>query len=209
MIKPINASVSSDFSDAVSGYRKPAEPAYENLDKLLNMKTVAVKKQQGADIKREEFLKQFYWNEIKLRLILNLAKPYTLKGKLKIIKTGSDYTIDKKKKSVTVSAKNMVITFKSKSLFKLYSKYEKYNPDDLKQLMNIIMANSAVFCIYDGLKEIKNNDGTVSFVHQYRGAGLTGEYVKNRKDWKSHTLLFSTSDKEIKKEIQKVQKKSD
>jgi hypothetical protein len=209
MVKPVNDSVFPDFSQAVSWYRKPAEPVYENLEKILNQKTVSVKKQQADDIKREEILKEFYWNEIKLRIILTLAKPYTAKGTLSVIKNNSDYTVDEANKTITVNKKNALIKLNSNSFFKFYKKYKETRPDDLKQMVDILMANSVLFCVYDGLREIKNSDGTVSFVHHYRAAGLTSEYVKNRKDWRSHTVLFGTSDKEIKNEIQKIQKKSD
>jgi len=78
-----------------------------------------------------------------------------------------------------------------------------FNQDLFTRLMN----NALFYCIPRGDKPITRKDGTVIFIPYYEAIGMSTEYFKNYSNWRSNTIMLSTSDKKLQKEMEKAEKK--
>jgi|GEM_PF-4580690 len=207
-VKSIQGETTSDFSETVSAFKEPPKIKGESLNRALAKKKKRIRKISGKNKQKEVFLKQYYWNNIKLRLILFLAKPYITQGTLNFYTDNGNYIVDDKKRTVTVKKDNTEILIYSKSFSRFYRKIKKTYPKETKEFMDRIMKNSSIFCIYKGLKEEAMEDGKFRYIHHYDAMGITSEYFKNRSDWSEKTLLFGTSNKELRKKMFEVQNKN-
>lgn len=74
-------------------------------------------------------------------------------------------------------------------------------------LRNRLINNSILFGLPAGEVEYINKSGNTTVLPYYKAAGIASEYFKNYTNWRSNTLLISTSDGKLKKEIKNAQKK--
>ncbi|PKL41085.1 MAG: hypothetical protein CVV44_00155 [Spirochaetae bacterium HGW-Spirochaetae-1] len=76
-----------------------------------------------------------------------------------------------------------------------------------QDLFTRLMNNAIFYCIPRGDKPITRKDGTVIFIPYYEAIGMSTEYFKNYSNWRSNTIMLSTSDKKLQKEMEKAEKK--
>jgi hypothetical protein len=70
-----------------------------------------------------------------------------------------------------------------------------------------IIHNGVAYCIRTGEVENTGPDGITRFIPTYVAAGFSTEYNKDYQNWKSNTIIFASSDKEIDKKIKEANKK--
>ncbi len=191
------------------GYMKIPEIKGESMSRLI-----AQKKRRLPLIKsRKEkkiinFLKKYYTNEIKLSIIIFVGERYVRKGELILLTRFDDHKLDHKKRTLFLIRKGKyIVKFYSNRLFTILKEAGKLDPagDKIgKRLLN----NAVTYCIYTGIKEFTGSDGITYFLHSYEAVGLSTEYYKNCREWRSNTIMLGSSNKKIKEMMREAQRKS-
>ena len=182
-----------------SGYIRQDKPVPAKLSDLIRLKkgvlkTPADKNEKEIQQKQLEYLKQFYMNQIKFSLLMTMAKPYLEKGQLVILTDCGSYEIipDKKEFVFYDPSYRYMVILESKKLLKVVSGSQD------PALNDIILKNAELFCVYNGETEITCKDGVTRMVYSYDAVGLSTRYLKHDREWKSRTLMVSTSRDELK-----------
>ncbi len=190
-----------------SGFTIPEKPAPLKLEDLIKMKKSILKtpsnnNEKIKQNKQLEYLKQFYMNPVKFSLVMNFARPYLDKNELVIISGFSSYDIVKEKNLVNFydSSMKSLAVFESKKLLKIIR--ESNDPG----LNDLILNNSELFCVANGITEIKDKLGVTRIVYSYDVVGLSTRFLKDDKEWKSRTIMLSTSRPDLKDKLMKASK---
>jgi hypothetical protein len=75
------------------------------------------------------------------------------------------------------------------------------------EIANMLVRNSIVYCVRRGEKKIWARDGTVRYYPLFEAVGLSTEYYRDYKNWRSNTVIFATSNEELYKRIKDAQRK--
>jgi hypothetical protein len=88
-----------------------------------------------------------------------------------------------------------------KAAFYSVSVSRKFLKNDL---FSRLMDNGVFYCVYEHDTPVLQNDGTIKYIPQYSAVGMSTEYFKDNKAWKSETITFTTSDEELLKRVKKI-----
>ncbi|HOO72611.1 MAG TPA: hypothetical protein PK926_12685 [Spirochaetota bacterium] len=87
-------------------------------------------------------------------------------------------------------------------------KLQVYPYDRERDLFRRIIDNSVVFALPLGKQiDVTLKTGESLSLPLYEGAGMASQYFRNSADWKKSTLIFGSSDKEIRRKMKEAQKK--
>lgn len=164
------------------------------------MKIPKDKDEREVQRARLECIKQYYINPVKLSLIITLAKPYLKNGDILILTGKGDWEIVRDVKQLIFfdSEYNTRIVFESSKLLKVID-----NCNDVG-LTDILLKNSEIFCIPGGKKVITDSAGLTRIVYNYDAVGLSTVYLKNDREWKSRTIMTSSSRDDLKEMLKQA-----
>jgi hypothetical protein len=76
-----------------------------------------------------------------------------------------------------------------------------------EEILPRIINNGIAYCIRTGEVENTGPDGITRFIPTFVAVGFSTEYYKDYQNWKSNTVIFASSDKEIDKKIKEAKNK--
>jgi hypothetical protein len=73
-------------------------------------------------------------------------------------------------------------------------------------LFTRLMQNALYYCVYDQDRPITQRDGTIRYLPAFQAIGMSTEYYRDSRNWKSNTIMISTSDEKLMSEMKKSRK---
>jgi len=188
-----------------SGYTSIKNFKGVTLNALMKQKKANLKNPSGAEEKLKQkknldYIKQYYMNPVKLSLFMTMARPYFDKGDLNIL-TGCDTFEMKKDFNRIIFYDNnyrYIAVFESKKYIRILT---ESNDEDLAETL---IKNSELFCIAGGKTFIVDKNGITRLVNSFDAVGLSTGYLKNDKEWRSRTIMLSTSRSDLKDKLKSV-----
>jgi hypothetical protein len=74
------------------------------------------------------------------------------------------------------------------------------------ELVEILLGNAELFCVPGGQSFITDKNGVTRLVNVYDAVGLSTGYLKNDSDWRSRTIMLSTSRKDLQDKLKNASK---
>lgn len=188
-----------DSSTATSAYIVPENKENLDLDKVLSVykkpeEKPADEEQKALMEAHIDMIKPQYMNAVKLRIIMQVVKSYISKGQLTVLKDFDTVMMDADTNTIYFIKKNSyVVKLETKKPFELLvtSNYDI-------ELVQRLLLNSLAFGAQDGTIEITDDEGYIVQLPLYQSIGIATTYFKEYKNWAGNTILWSTSNKEIK-----------
>lgn len=216
-VRPVVSGIYFDKSAPQLGYSLAPVVAPKDIEQLIKAKNKSRPKPANNDEKNKEtkelaLVETYYFNSVKLRLMLFVSNSYIKNGDLIVLQGFDDYVLDRESNYIYLIKKdNYVIKFHSNKLFRFLTECEAMGEDGVV-LFERILQNSVLYCA-DPVVEtasIPDDGGVVTRnLVMYKSIGMTSEYFRDYKEWSSNTLMFATSDKELQNKIKNAQKKND
>lgn len=148
-------------------------------------------------------MKGYYENYLTVAIIIFIGKIYIKRGQLIVFRDFSDYAIDYNSKTIHVFRKGMTpIKFHSKRLFRFLKRCEKNNINETNILPRLIK-NAIFYCVRRENAEKRELDGRIRIVPVYEALGMSTEYFKDYKKWRSNTIVFGSDTKDLDELIEK------
>jgi len=190
-----------------SGFAENEPPKGNKLNDLIKEKKAILKAPSPAGEKalfnkRLSFLKEYYMHPVKFSLLLTMAQPYLDRGELLIFSGNEISNINPKEKQFTFynTEFNTQIIFESSKLHKIFRKSRDNGLND------ILLKNCELFCVMNDRKIITDKSGITRIVYSYDAVGLSTRYLKNDSQWKSNSLMISTSRPDLKEKLMKAER---
>lgn len=188
-----------DTSIPVSAYVVPENKENLNLDKVLSQYKKPEEKPQDEEQKslmkaHIDMIQPQYMNSVKLRIIMQVVKSYISKGQLTVLKDFDTIMMDAEFNTIYfIKKNNYLVKLETKKPFELL---ETSNYDI--ELVQKLLLNAIAFGAQDGTIEITSDEGYTVLLPLYQSIGIATTYFKEYKNWAGNTILWSTSNKEIK-----------
>ncbi len=190
------------------GYSAIRPPEGEDMDDIIDAKDNDIPSPSSTAEARKRkkhlnILEDYYMNSIKLRFIIFVGKYYVRNGKVLIFNDLYPYHLDRKNLTMYVIDRDKYyIKFYCQKLIKILREAEAAG---IKRadLFDRLIKNGMLFCIRTGTVRIKTEDGRTRYLPSYEALGMATEYFKNYKEWPSHTIMMSTSNEHLSKEMEK------
>ncbi len=192
-------------TESYSGYTSIDDFKGLDLEALIKQKTAKLKvpaDAKGRDKQQRalEYLNEHYMNGVKLRLFMTMSKQYFDRGEVLVVNGFDRFEIKNDNSQTLFYGKNYIASFDSKKLVSISAGLNEIEPGD-----KIIM-NSDIFCIPAGKTFVQGVDGVTRLVHRFDGVGITTGYLKNDNEWRSRTVMLSTSRPDLKKKLKELSK---
>jgi len=205
-----NENLPDEKINSYSGYIPVEKPIYAKLPELIKQKKEKLKlshnkEENSIQVKHLQYLKPYYMNPVKFNLLITLSKPYLDRKEL-VILTDSISAEAKHFERKTIfygNSYSFVVEFESKKFLSLLEKSGDFN------LIARLIKNAEIFCIYKGQAEIQDQRGITRIIHCYDAIGVSTRYLKNDADWKSKTIMISTSRADLKEKLKKISAATD
>ncbi|MCX8124239.1 MAG: hypothetical protein N3F66_08755 [Spirochaetes bacterium] len=192
----------ADTSTATSAYIPPENKENLDLDKVLAVYKKPEEKPADEEQKtlmktHIELIKPYYMNAVKLRIIMQIVKSYIAKGQLTVLKDFDTILMDSENNTIYFIKKNTyVVKLETKKPFELLAA-SNYDIELLQKLL----LNAIAFGAQDGFIEITDDEGYTAWLPLYQSIGIATTYFKEYKNWAGNSILWSTSNKEIKEKM--------
>jgi|GEM_PF-2324946 len=206
-VHPVINGVRLDHCEPLDGYRKPALPKGEDLRKMLGTFTKPIPHltSDAAKIASDHIaiIRPLYQNRTKLNLTLYIVQGYIQKKELFVYRNIPEPVIDTQKRIITlVSADGSYsILFNNNTFF---TKVVKLNDDELTKRL---LRNAVFFCVPKGIKEVTDDNGVTRYINEFEAIGMCTQYHKESRDWQDTTMVFGTSNKELKAKMDEARRK--
>ncbi len=181
-----------------SGYTSIENYTGEKFDDLVKLKKEKLKIPSGAEAKKKqkaslEYIQQYYMHPIKLTLFLTMSRPYFDSGELRIITDCETFEISEDMRNVVFynQKHHCMVIFYSKIIRQVISRTAD------RELVDLLLKNSELFCVPEGRRFVVDKNGTTRLVNVYEAVGLSTRFLKNDIEWKSRTIILSTSKPEL------------
>lgn len=188
-----------------SGYASNDPAPGEDIDKLIKEKKSVLKvpkdnREKAVQAARLKYLAKYYMHPVKFSLIITLARPYLGRGEILIFRGNDFFEIHREQKEFVFHDPDYktYIVFQSKKFLKLIDESKDSG------LTELLVKNAEIFCIPRGKKMITDIDGVTRVVNYYDALGLSTRYLKDDREWKSRTIMISTSRKDLKEMLKNV-----
>lgn len=204
---PVIEGIRAEQSAAAAGYRKPAFPKDIDLKTLLASfnrphpkQTKDEAKKAAADI---AYIKQWYQNPTKLKLMLFMSKDYLQKKQLYALRGSDDYEFSADGREIRIfpADRSHLIVFKNGTFDRRIAKHGD------KSLTDRLMKNSVLFCVPAGDIETTNAEGNAVYIPRFDVITMTSTYYRDPYDWESTTVLYTTVDETLKVQVDREKKK--
>lgn len=194
------------------GYRKPRDPRSLTLDELTGNRNQPWPEPPGPEAREREKLhlqlyEKYYESYFMMTFIYLVGRIYVKSGDVLAYRDFKSYTWDPANRKVFFSKPGVMnVRFHSKRFFRFVrDMYKLKIPFD--ELLPRVIENAILFCVRSGEDEMRLRDGRIRYVPRYDCAGMGTEYVRDYRKWRSHSIMFATSDEELYKRIREAQKK--
>ncbi len=200
------------LSVPVKGYRKPASPKGLTLKDIFRERNksrpVPANDEEKNREKRDSvLLKKYYESYFTMNLIYLIGRIYLNRGEIQAFRDFDSYSWDHPKKTLHLTKRNCCyIKFHSDRFFRFVRDMDVYSIPRAELLPRMIK-NTIVFCIRRGEVETRLPNGRIKYIPYFEAGGLGTEYWRDFKGWKSYSLMFASSDPEMKKKINEAEKK--
>ncbi len=193
-----------------SGYRKPGAPKSLTVSELIDNRTVqwpqpATPDEQEKQSRHVALMEKFYESYIMMSFIMMMGKMYVSDGTLIVYRDFTNYSMDIPNRVIYFMKPGIQpVKFFSNRFFRFLWHMQEMNIPR-EELMPRILTNSVLFCIRTDDREIRMNDGRIRYEPSFEAVGLGTEYVRDYEKWRSHTIMFATSNKDLYRKIREVQ----
>ena len=173
-----------DLQKVLSLYKNPEEKPLDDEQKETIKKHV-------------ELLQPLYINSVKLRIIMQVVKSYINKGQLIVLRNFDAAVMDTDNKCIYFIKKNSyVVKLESKKPFNLLAA----SNFDL-ELLQRLSCNAIALGVPDDYIEITDDEGYTMQLPLYQAIGIATTYFTEYKHWASNTIMWNTSNKELKEKM--------
>lgn len=206
-VQPVMNGIRLDSSAPVAGYRKPAIPKGEDLRKMLSTFNKPAPRLTSDESKKASgqinLIRPFYQNRTKLNLTLYLIQGYLSRKELFVYRNFPEPVVDTEKRLITLTSADgsYSVLFDNNSFF---TKIVKLNDPELT---NRLLKNAVYFCVHKGVKEITDENGDTRYINDFEAIGMCTQYFKESRDWQDTTIIFGTSNKELKAKMDEARRK--
>ena len=174
------------------------------LDDLVKIKKAKLKTPADAEGKKKQksdldYIQQYYMNPIKLALFLTMSRPYLDRGDIKILTDCENIEIKKDLNQFIFYGRDYsyAVVFESKKLTRIISESSLAEAD----LIDTLLKNAELFCISSGKNFVVDKNGKTRLVNTFDAVGLSTRYLKNDVEWRSRTIVLSTSRNDLKEKL--------
>jgi len=187
----------------------PKGASMAQLEKAKTVSEAALSRRKKDPTVRAhiKFLEKHYMHPIKLSLALFMSKPYIDSGAL-VPLTGFDgFQADEEAREIllTRSDYSCCVMLKSGKLFSILEEAKSSGIPDFEGLTRTIIENAVAYAMPAGEREFTDDEGRVRHVPLFAAFGMSSEYFRNYRNWRSNTLMVGTSDSELKKKMKEAQ----
>ncbi|HEY1406948.1 MAG TPA: hypothetical protein VF857_10090 [Spirochaetota bacterium] len=206
-VQPVVNGVRLDPSAILDGYKKPAIPKSEDLRTMLKSFAKPVPHLTTDEEKKVEEqiakIRPYYQNRTKLNLTLHFVNDYVVRKELFVYRNFPNPVVDTQNRTMTMTANgnSYIVLFNNNSFF---SKIVSLNDEELT---NRLVRNAVFFCVPTGEKEIVDENGESKFIPIFEAIGMCTQYYKEARNWEDTTIIFGTSNKELKAKIEEARRK--
>ena len=206
-VQPVMSGIRCEPSFPVAGYRKPAIPKGEDLRKMLSTFNKPAPRLTSDESKKASgqinLIRPFYQNRTKLNLTLYLIQGYLSRKELFVYRNFPEPVVDTEKRLITLTSADgsYSVLFDNNSFF---TKIVKLNDPELT---NRLLKNAVYFCVHKGVKEITDENGDTRYINDFEAIGMCTQYFKESRDWQDTTIIFGTSNKELKAKMDEARRK--
>ncbi|HPR49788.1 MAG TPA: hypothetical protein PK341_17535 [Spirochaetota bacterium] len=199
---------SISFNISGSGFIEPEPIKGLMPDEILNKRTKDLplpkdEKERLAWEKHLSVMKGYYENYLTVAIIIFIGKIYIKRGQLIVFRNFLDYAIDYNGKTIHVFRKGMTpIKFHSKRLFRFLKRCEKNDINETDILPRLVK-NAIFYCVRRENAEKRELDGRIRIVPVYEALGMSTEYFRDYKKWRSNTVVFGSDTKDLDDLIEK------
>lgn len=215
---PVVDSVPCEPGKASPGYRRADPPRGQDIDRLIRERTKPVpvvrndtEKKKAASY--ETFLKGYYKNPVELSIVLNIIKSYVKKGAVTVLDGFDRYDINLERREIMLVDERYryAVLFTSTRLIRIFYEAQMKNPEPetKKDLTDILVKNMIAFCVFREERAITDGDNRTRYVPCYDAIGVATELHRNCRDWKKHTMIFGTGNKDLEEKIKQARKKGE
>ncbi len=197
---------SEDTENGNYGYAAAVKPTPKSLNKLMNSYTKG-KTPPTSDIEKKyqkmhlDYLREKYEHPVKLNMILTVTRPYITSGKLEVHNGFTHYNHVRELRTVYIFNKDRTAVY----IFNNNVTSGNLKRDDMRSLFERLIRNSVGFCGYAGEKEVTDDKGHKRIIPAYDVVALAAQYWPEYRNWREATYLIVTSNKRLRREIQKAQ----
>ena len=181
-----------------SGYTSIENYTGAKFDDLMKLKKEKLKIPADAEGKKKqktalEYIQRYCMHPVKLTLFLTMAKPYIDSGDLRIITDCDTFEISEDMRNVIFYNREnrCMVTFYSKIIRQVISRTSD------RDLVELLLKNAELFSVSTGKRFIVDKEGTTRLVNTFEAVGLSTRYLKNDIEWRSRTIILSTSKPEL------------
>ncbi|MDA3901113.1 MAG: hypothetical protein PF637_11420 [Spirochaetes bacterium] len=189
-----------NFGYARSTY--PSGTSFNALTRTYNWgipkMTAAQRKQAKSDT---EYLKEKVLHPVKLNMTLMMITPHLNSGKVVALTNFKAVSVVRRKRMIYLFDKDYsyVVAFTSSHVSRILSSRTR------KSLYERLMFNSVAFGAKDEEIEVIDDKGYTRILPSFKSIALATQYYPKTRNWKNETILFVTGDKELQREMRKVQ----
>jgi hypothetical protein len=195
-----------------SGYRKPPNPRSLTVDEMLDPRTREWPEPvTGEEREREslhlELLEKYYESYFMATFIVMVGKIYINSGDLLAYRDFRGYTWDPGSRTVYFSKPGVLtVKFFSRRFFRFARDMHNMNIP-YEELLPRLVSNGILFCVRSGETEVREPSGRVRYVPNMEAIGMSTEYVRDYRKWKSTSVVFATSDENLYKRVREAESK--
>ena len=204
---PVIGGIRAEQSSAAAGYRKTVFPKDIDLKTLLASFNKPRPKQTKDEAKKAAadiaYIKQWYQNPTKLKLMLFMSKEYLRKKQLYALRGNDDYEFSADGREIRIfpADRTHLIVFKNGTFDRRIAKHGD------KSLTDRLLKNALFFCVPAGDVETTNADGNAVYIPRFDVITMTSTYYRDAYDWESATVLYTTVDETLKVQVDKEKNK--
>jgi hypothetical protein len=195
------------------GYRNPPSPKGLTYNELMEghtrpWPTPASEAERVNEKKNLKLFEKYYESYFLVNFIIMVGRIYINSGELLAFRGFKLHSIDMPNRTVYFSKPGIpLVRFRSNRFFRFYFRDAILSGLDSDAILKRVVDNAVFFCIYSGVKEMKEPDGRTRLVPILEVVGLMSEYHHNYEKWKSNVVIFATSDEELYRRIREAQTK--
>lgn len=190
------------------GYIKPKNPPSltpnEIVDQKVRGKEIPLTAADAARIKRDlKLFEEYYESYFMITFIYLVGKMYVNRGELIVYRDFNRYTLDRRNTTVYFHKQDCTVKLLSERFFR-FVRDMGWQQIPEREIMPRVVQNGIAFCIRTGEAESVGADGITRFIPTFEAVGFSTEYYRDFRDWKSNTIVFASSDKELDRKIKEA-----
>lgn len=193
-----------------TGYRSPPSPQTLLPSAILGTRTLDRPPAPTAPAARDleerslKYVAEYYEKPFMAWVIVTIGRLYVSRGDLLVYRDVPRWSWDHQAMTLAMTKPGEFhATFFSERFFR-YVKWMDHYRIPREHLLKRSMANAIIYCVRAGDIEERRADGTVRYVPHLAVVGLSTEYFRDWMEWKSHSIVFASSDPELARRIREA-----